>query len=111
VDLTPGRIRTARIVALVADCVQILALPAFSEGALSPVNDVLDVLVGAILIGLLGWHWAFLPAFVSELVPVWDLIPTWSGTVFFVTRGGVEPPTVQPPAGPPALSPPAGPTA
>jgi hypothetical protein len=100
-NLTPGRVRTARIVALVADCVQILAVPAFSEGFLSPINDFLDVLVGAILISLLGWHWAFLPAFVSELVPLWDLIPTWSGTVFFVTRGGAE----APPA-PPALPPP-----
>ena len=108
-NLTPGRVKAARIVALVADCVQLLAVPAFAEGALSPVNDVLDVLVGAVLIALLGWHWAFLPAFVSELVPVWDLIPTWSGTVFFVTRGGVEPPPV--PAPPPALSPPRDPAA
>jgi hypothetical protein len=105
-NLTPGRVRTARIVALVADCIQILAVPAFSEGILSPINDILDVAVGAVLIGLLGWHWAFLPAFISELVPVVDLIPTWSGTVFFVTRGAGEPPPA-----PPALPPPGGPTA
>lgn len=105
-NLTPGRVRTARIVALAADVVQILALPVFAEGFLSPINDILDVVVGATLIALLGWHWAFLPAFVSELVPVWDLIPTWSGTVFFVTRAAGEPPPA-----PPALRPPAGPTA
>jgi hypothetical protein len=42
--------------------------------------------VGAILIKLLGWHWAFLPTFAAELVPGLDLFPTWTAAVFFATR-------------------------
>jgi hypothetical protein len=58
-----------------------------AAGAASPVNDALDVAVGAILIRLLGWHWAFLPAFLAELVPGVDLVPTWTAAVFLATRG------------------------
>src|SRR4029453_14403993 len=36
---------------------------------------------------LLGWHWAFLPAFLTELVPFVDLVPTWTIAVFLATRG------------------------
>jgi len=35
---------------------------------------------------LLGWHVAFLPAFVVELLPVADLFPTWTIAVLYVTR-------------------------
>jgi hypothetical protein len=40
---------------------------------------------------LIGWHWAFLPTFVSELIPLWDLVPTWTAAVFFATRGHGKP--------------------
>ena len=53
---------------------------------LSPLDTALDVVVGAILIKLLGWHWAFLPTFAAELVPGLDLLPTWTAAVFFATR-------------------------
>jgi len=36
---------------------------------------------------LRGWHWAFLPAFVGELVPGFELFPTWTTAVLFVPRG------------------------
>jgi hypothetical protein len=58
----------------------------FAEGGLSPLDTGLDVIVGAILIKLLGWHWAFLPTFAAELVPGLDLFPTWTAAVFFATR-------------------------
>ncbi len=112
-ELTPGRIRAARIVALAADFAQIVALPVFSEGIASPINDVLDVAVAVTLVALLGWHWSLLPSFLAELVPLVDLVPTWSATVFLITRGGhasgpdAAPPTpTQPPvSAPPALPP------
>jgi hypothetical protein len=91
-----GRIRAARIIAVVADLVQIGFLPAFAEGFLSPVNDILDVAVAVTMVILVGWHWAFLPSIVSKLVPVWDLVPTWTAAVLFATRGG-EPPKSEPP--------------
>ena len=66
--------RLAWLVAVVADAIQIGALPLFAAGGLSPADVLLDVAVGAILIRLLGWHWAFLPSLVAELVPGFDFI-------------------------------------
>ena len=106
---TAARIRAARAIAMLADLAQIVVFPAFSEGALSPVNDALDVAVGLALTWLVGWHWAFLPSFLSELIPIWDLVPTWTAAVWYVTSGALpagEVPTatrVDPPPPPPAL--------
>ena len=78
--------RLAWILAVAADALQIAVAPLFAEGGISPADTVLDVLVGALLIRLLGWHWAFLPTFAAELLPGFDLFPTWTAAVFFVTR-------------------------
>ena len=107
VALTPARIRTARAIAMIADLAEIVVFPAFMEGFLSPVNDVLDLVVAIVLIRLLGWHWAFLPSFLSEMIPAWGLVPTWTAAVFYVTSG-VTPPEepsaqVEPKPPPPAL--------
>ena len=89
--------RIAWIVAIVADAVQWAVLPLFAAGAVSPVNDVLDVVVGIVLIRLLGWHWAFLPAFVAELLPGVDLVPTWTFAVWLTGRGaGASKPSAGP---------------
>jgi hypothetical protein len=86
---TNARWRDARglaalALAVAADLVQIGLLPFFVEGAAAPWNDALDVGVGAVLVALLGWHWAFLPAFVGELVPFLNAFPTWTAAVVFV---------------------------
>ena len=78
--------RKAWFVAILADAIQIVGMPLFVEGGFSPLDTALDVVVGAILIKLLGWHWAFLPSFAAELVPGLDLFPTWTAAVFFATR-------------------------
>jgi len=54
--------RQAWIVAIAADVLQIAAFPLFAEGALSPADSVLDLIVGFVMIRLLGWHWALLPS-------------------------------------------------
>lgn len=98
--------RLAWLVAIAVDAVQILAMPLFGEGALSPADTVLDLAAGAILIKLLGWHWAFLPTFAAELIPGLDLFPTWTTAVLFVTRQRVrstDEPEILPPG--PAPSP------
>jgi hypothetical protein len=82
--------RLALLVAIAADALQIVAFPAFFEGAVSPLNLSLDVVVAMILSRLLGWHWAFLPTFAAELIPGFDLFPTWTAAVFFVTRQRVR---------------------
>ncbi|HXY41144.1 MAG TPA: hypothetical protein VEQ10_15835 [Vicinamibacteria bacterium] len=86
-DLTPATVRAARLIAVGTDLLQIVLLPFFFPGGFSPVNNVIDVVVAAALLRLLGWHWAFLPTFVAELVPFVDLIPTWTAAVFLATRG------------------------
>lgn len=92
--------RTALTLALAADALQIVFLPLFGPGVVSPLNDLLDIAVAWILIRLLGWHWAFLPSFLAELVPGLDLVPTWTLAVLIVTReqvspGRQEPPTIE----------------
>ncbi len=85
-SLRSPEVRLAWAVALAADAVQIAALPLFVEGALSPADGLLDLAVAAILVRLLGWHWAFLPSLLAELVPGLDLFPTWTAAVWYVTR-------------------------
>lgn len=45
-----SRFRIAVILAIAADALQIFVFPLFSEGALSPADDVLDLAVGVILV-------------------------------------------------------------
>ena len=85
---SPGRIRAARAIAVLSDLIQIAIMPAFAGGALSLLNDALDVAVAILMVGLVGWHFAFLPSFVVELIPGLDLVPTWTLAVWFATRKG-----------------------
>jgi hypothetical protein len=78
-------LRLAWFVAIAADCIQILVLPLFIEGALSPADTLIDLAAALILSRLLGWHWAFLPTFLAELVPGLDLFPTWSAAMLYIT--------------------------
>jgi hypothetical protein len=89
---TAGRVRAARILGMTADFVQIGLLPLFSPGWLSPLNDALDVVVGGAMVALVGWHWAFVPAFFVELIPVFDLVPSWTAAVLIATRNAPEAP-------------------
>jgi hypothetical protein len=81
-----SRFRTAMILAIAADALQMFVFPLFAEGALSPADDVLDLAVAAVLVRLVGWHWEFLPAFAIELVPGVDLVPFWTLAVANVYR-------------------------
>jgi hypothetical protein len=91
--------RTALGIALFADALQIVLFPFFGEGALSPANDLLDIAVAWVLTRLIGWHWAFLPSFLTELVPGLDLVPTWTLAVLIATRqmrpSRPEPPVIE----------------
>jgi hypothetical protein len=87
VTILPGsRFRAAMLLAILADALQIVVFPLFVEGALSPVNDILDFGMGAALVHLLGWHWEFLPSFLAKLVPGVDLVPFWTVAVANVYR-------------------------
>jgi len=100
--MTPRRILIARLIAVAVDLAQFALLPA----ELTPLNNVVDVLTGLAMLVLVGWHWAFLPTFLAELVPFVDLVPSWTLAVMFATRGqkapeppGAPPPPPLPPAG------------
>ncbi len=86
ISLKKPEYRWAWAVAIVADVLQIVAFPLFYEGAMSPADSVLDLIVAFIMIRLLGWHWAFLPTLAVELIPGADLFPTWTAAVWYVTR-------------------------
>ncbi len=81
------RLIVAGIVALIADIIQWLLLPFFIEGAISPVDDMVDFAVGGIMVSLLGFNWVFVPAAVGKLIPFVDMMPFWTGAVFIVALG------------------------
>jgi len=80
------RFRAALALAIAADVLQMVVFPLFVEGAESPVDDALDLGVGAAMIYLLGWHWEFAPSFLGKLVPGVDLVPFWTLAVGNVYR-------------------------
>jgi hypothetical protein len=87
ITISPGpRFRTAMILAIVADALQIIVFPVFVQGAISPADDIIDLGIGAAMINLLGWHWEFLPTFLAKLVPGIDLVPFWTLAVANVYR-------------------------
>jgi len=85
--LTKKRIWTARFLALAVDAAQVVFLPFLGVGFVSPVSDALDLGIAVALTVLVGWHWAFLPTLVAELIPGVSLVPTWTAAVFLATRG------------------------
>src|SRR5436305_14976424 len=85
--ISPGpQFRTAMLLAIAADALQLFVFPAFIAGVLSPADDILDLGVAAIMVNLLGWHWEFLPSFFAKLVPGVDWVPFWTIAVVNVWR-------------------------
>jgi len=80
------RMRTALLLAIIADAFQIVFSPLLFEGAASPADDFLDLCMAGILSYLLGWHWEFLPSFFAKLLPGVDLVPLWTLAVANVYR-------------------------
>ena|SRR6185369_7422463 len=78
--------RLAWSIAIAADALQIGLFPLFAAGGISPADSALDLIVAVTLTKVLGWHWAFLPSVMAELLPGFDLFPTWTAAVYFVTR-------------------------
>ena len=87
-----GRRKLAWAIAITADTLQVALLPVFAGGLASPLANALDVAVAVAMIALLGWHIAFLPTFVFELIPFGNIVPTWTAAVWIATRGQ-KPPT------------------
>jgi hypothetical protein len=95
---TRTRFQVAMVLAIMADVLEVVALPFFVEGAASPADDLLDVGIGAAMFALLGWHWEFLPSFAGKLVPGADLVPLWTLAVANVYRKSKLPAKTDDPA-------------
>jgi hypothetical protein len=89
--LTQTRIRVAWAIALAVDAIQLATAPAELGGP--PVwfiESAVDLVTMGVLWFVVGFHWAFLPSFVTKLLPFVDLAPTWTLAVFLATRGRGE---------------------
>ena len=78
--LTRSRVRSAYAIAVVTDVLQFVLGPfgwAFAD-------QVLDVIAMLLTTRVLGFHPLLLPTFVLELVPVADMLPSWTGCVALV---------------------------
>lgn len=89
--LDRARLRLAWAVALVVDGVQIAA-----EATTGPVGWFigagLDVVALVLLWRLVGFHWAFLPSFLTEWIPGLNMAPFWSVALGVATRGRTKAP-------------------
>ena len=97
--LTRHRVRFAYAIAVTADVLQLLLGPlgwAFAD-------EILDVAAMILTWRVLGFHPLLLPTFVIELLPVTDLLPTWTGCVALVVAPRKRQQATQPP--PPAPGP------
>ena len=72
--------RLAYAVAVTTDVLQFLLGPIGWAGA----DEILDVAASALIWRLLGFHPLLLPTFLVELLPVADMLPTWTGCVALV---------------------------
>lgn len=75
--LTRKRIITAMTIAVIADLLQIVLFPV----AWTFVQQVIDVVAMVLICWVIGFHILLLPTFVVELIPIWDVLPTWTGCV------------------------------
>lgn len=88
--LTKRRVWSAYAVAATADLVQLILGPAGWAFA----DEAIDVAAMLVVSSLIGFHPLLLPTFAIELLPVTDLLPTWTGCVALVVarRRRSEPP-------------------
>ena len=78
--LTPVRIKCAYLVAITVDVAQ-LALGPFGWAF---ADELLDVVAAILEWRFIGFHPLLLPTFALELLPVADMLPTWTGCVAIV---------------------------
>ena len=75
--LTPLRMWPAFAVAIAADGIQVLMGPL----GWTFFDEITDVVTAIVLSLLLGFHPLLLPTFLVEIIPVVDMLPTWTGCV------------------------------
>jgi hypothetical protein len=93
--LTRARRRTAYGVAIGVDVLQLALGPLGWAGA----DELLDLVAAGVMWRLLGFHPLLLPTFMIELLPITDMLPTWTGCVAIVTASQPLTPDEPPPPG------------
>ena len=83
---TAWKTRRAWFVAIGADALQWGLFPLFVWGGFAPWNVGVDLVVAFLLTRWMGFHIAFLPAFVTELIPIANFIPSWTLALWIVTK-------------------------
>lgn len=69
------------------DGLQMITSPAELTGPMAWVLEAgVDLVTMGVMIFFVGSHWAFLPSFVTKLLPFVDLAPTWTLAIFIATR-------------------------
>lgn len=101
--LTRLRIGLAIAIALAADAVQVMLGPL----GWTFFDEIIDVGVMILTARLIGFHVLLLPTFVVEILPIVDMLPTWTGCVSAVillrrNEQRASPPPPPGPAGPAA---------
>lgn len=86
--LSKTRIRVAWAIALAVDAIQVPAAASGPAGWL--LGAGLDLVTMGVMWALVGFHWAFLPSFITEAVPWLNLAPLWTLAVALATRGRGE---------------------
>jgi hypothetical protein len=78
--LTRTSVRLAYAAAVAADVIQLLLGPfGWSFG-----DEIIDIAAMFVITSLIGFHPLLLPTFVLEIVPVADLLPSWTACVALV---------------------------
>jgi hypothetical protein len=85
-----NRVKLAFAIAIIADLMEfpVIWLEGFGWDWVvllgRAIGVVLDACVAFILSKLLGFHWAFVPGFILEVIPTLDIFPSWVACVAFV---------------------------
>jgi hypothetical protein len=101
--LNRRRMAAALITAMAADGLQLVTGPL--KFALA--DQVIDVAAMALVSLSVGFHPFFLPTFIAEFIPVFGMLPTWTGCVALVlirrwkAQQYTQPPVSSPPPMPP----------
>lgn len=79
-EVTKRRVQLAYAVAVGTDVVQ------FALGPIgwTFIDEALDVAAMILISRLIGFHPLLLPTFALELIPIADMLPTWTGCVALV---------------------------
>jgi len=80
---------------VVADAIQLLLGPLGWPFA----DDIIDLIAMVLLWRIVGFHPLLLPTFALELVPVADMLPTWTACVALVVALRRRQQTAPPPPG------------